>query len=90
MLPDADSHPGMTRVREGTLMHLAMIEEALTVAPYLAGDQFTAADIMMAYPFTTFRRHTRPIDLSPYPAIAAYASRLEARPAFRRASTPVT
>ena len=89
MLPDPDRHPGMPRIREGTRTHLAMIEESLTAAPYLAGDQFTAADIMMAYPFTTFRRHIRPLDLSAYPAITAYASRLEARPAFRKAVAPL-
>ncbi len=89
MLANADDHPGMARLRDGTRMHLTMIEEALTAAPYLAGEQFTAADIMMAYPFTTFRRHVRPLDLGPYPAIAAYAARLEARPAFRKAVTPV-
>ena len=89
MLPHADAHPGMARVREGTKMHLAMIEDALTRSRYLAGERFTAADIMMAYPFTTFRRHIRPIDLGPYPAIADYAARLEARPAFRKATVPV-
>ena len=88
MLPDADSHSGMARIREGTRMHLTMIEGALKDASYLAGDQFTAADIMMAYPFTTFRHYIRPLELSAYPAIAAYASRLEARPAFQKAVLP--
>ena len=90
MLADPDGHPGMRRVRDGTRMHIAMVEEALTVSPYLAGDRFTAADIMMAYPFTTVRRHIRPLDLTPYPAITADASRLEARPAFRKAVAPLT
>ncbi|ALN71397.1 glutathione S-transferase family protein [Aureimonas sp. AU20] len=89
MLPDADAHPGMARVRAGTLTHLRMIEEELTRSPYLAGEAFTAADIMMAYPFTTFRRHVRPLDLGPYPAISAYAARLESRPAFQKAVRPV-
>ena len=89
MLPNADNHPGMARLREGTRTHLGMIEDALAGSAFLAGDEFTAADIMMAYPFTTLRRHFRPLDLGPYPAIAAYAARLESRPAFRKASAPV-
>ncbi len=89
MLPDADAHPGMARIREGTRTHLAMIEDALSASPYLAGDAFTAADIMMSYPLTTFRRHIRPIDLTSYPAIQAYVGRLEARPAYRKAIEPV-
>ncbi|MCW6507190.1 hypothetical protein [Lichenifustis flavocetrariae] len=41
------------------------------------------------HPFTTFRRHIRPLDLGLYPAIAAYAARLEARPALRKVVAPV-
>lgn len=85
MLTDADSHPGMARVRDSTTAHLNMVEAQLQLSPYLAGDAFTAADIMMAYPFTTFRRIC-PIDLSPYPAIRDYVTRLEARPAFQKAT----
>ena len=85
MVPDADSHPGMARVRDGTKAHLTSIETRLDASPYFAGEAFTAADIMMAYPFTTFRR-IYPIDLSPYPAIQRYVARLEARPAFQKAT----
>ena len=67
MLPNADNHPGMARLREGTRTHLGMIEDALAGSAFLAGDEFTAADIMMAYPFTTLRRHFRPLDLGPLP-----------------------
>ena len=87
MLPDAASHPGMTRMRAGTKAHLEGVEAALSESPYLAGDEFTAADIMMAYPFTTFRRIC-PVDLAPYPAIQAYVARLAARPAFQKAMQP--
>ena len=85
MLPDPASHPGMARVRDGTRAHLASIETHLEGLPYFAGEEFTAADIMMAYPFTTFRRIC-PIDLSPYPAIRRYVARLQARPAFQKAT----
>jgi glutathione S-transferase len=85
MLPNADVHPGMARVRDGTKVHLAGVEARLLAVPYFAGEAFTAADIMMAYPFTTFRRIC-PVDLSPYPAIERYVARLEARPAFQVAT----
>lgn len=84
MMPDADAHPGMARFRETTRNHFGMIEETLAASPYIAGEAFTAADIMMAYPFTTYRRF-RPIDLAPYPAIAAWVARLSERPAFQKA-----
>lgn len=90
MLPDADAHPGMARIREGTKLHLDMVEGIVASSSYFAGDQFTAADIMMAYPFTTFRRHVRGLDLGAHPAITAYAERLEARPAFQKAVAPRT
>ncbi len=85
MLTDADSHPGMARVRAGTKAHLDAVEAQLQVSPYFAGAEFTAADIMMAYPFTTFRRIC-PVDLSPYPAIQGFVARLEARAAFQKAT----
>ncbi len=87
MLPDAENHPGMARVRAGTKAHLDCVEAALSGSSHIAGDEFTTADIMMAYPFTTFRRIC-PVDLSAYPAIRDYVTRLEARPAFRKATRP--
>jgi glutathione S-transferase len=87
MIADADSHPGMARMRAGTKAHLDGVEAALSGSKYLAGDEFTAADIMMAYPFTTFRRIC-PVDLASYPAIRQYVARLESRPAFQKATKP--
>jgi glutathione S-transferase len=84
MLPDPDAAPGMARVRETTRLHLATIDAHLAQFPYFAGDAFTAADVMMLFPFTTVRRF-RGIDLDPYPAIRAYVGRIEERPAYRRA-----
>jgi glutathione S-transferase len=51
---------------------------------WLAGDTFTVADIMTAFPLTTMRQFV-PLDLAPYPNILAYLQRLAARPAFQRA-----
>lgn len=60
------------------------INERLGIVPYLAGADFTAADIMMLFPLSTmgafFAR-----DLTAYPNIALYIDRLKARPAYQSA-----
>ena len=84
MLADADATPGMARVRATTRLHMDFIEAALAASPYFAGGAFTAADVMMAFPFTTLRQF-RPLDLSPHPNLRAYLQRIESRPAYRRA-----
>jgi glutathione S-transferase len=62
----------------------ANVEARLAQAPWFAGPDFTAADIMMLFPLTTMRVFV-PRDLSPYPHILAYLARVGERPAFRRA-----
>lgn len=84
--PDPDAAPGMARVRETTRLHLRVIEDTLAASDWFAGDAFTAADVMMAFPFTTLRQFLpRPPDLAAYPALRAYLRRIEARPAYRKA-----
>lgn len=61
-----------------------MVETRLGAMPYLAGDEFTAADIMMFYPLTRMRT-TIPRDVSNSPNTLAYFQRIAARPAFQRA-----
>ena len=63
---------------------LAMLEERLAKAPYLAGGSFTAADIITFFPLTTMRAFV-PRDLSAFPNIRAYLKRIGARPAYQRA-----
>ena len=53
-------------------------------APYLAGEAFTAADIMTVFSLTTMR-YFQPVDLAPYPNIRAYLARIGARPAYQSA-----
>jgi glutathione S-transferase len=60
-----------------------MVEQHLATSPYLAGPEFTAADIIMVFPLTTMRLFT-PMDLTPYPNIRAYLQRIGARPGFQR------
>ena len=51
---------------------------------FLAGDGFSAADIMNVFSLTTMR-HFSPLDLAPYPGVLAYLQRVAGRPAYRRA-----
>lgn len=62
----------------------AMIEQRLGEAPYFAGDDFTAADIIMVFGLTTMRAFA-PRDISGFPNILAYLQRIAARPAYQRA-----
>ncbi|VIO80930.1 Glutathione S-transferase GstB [Bradyrhizobium ivorense] len=51
---------------------------------YLAGDEFTAADIMTGFSLTTMR-YFLPYDFGRCPNIRAYLGRIGSRPAYRRA-----
>lgn len=63
---------------------LALVDARLCEVPYLAGHEFTAADVMSVFPLTTMRLF-QPLDLGPYPNIRAYLQRIGARPAYRAA-----
>lgn len=62
----------------------ALIEKRLGEAPYFAGQEFTAADIIMLFPLTTMRSFVS-IDFSRFPNLRAYLHRIGARPAYQRA-----
>ncbi|KAK6829493.1 hypothetical protein PG987_010077 [Apiospora arundinis] len=51
---------------------------------WLAGNEFTAADVMLVFSLTTFRYFT-PFDLSAYPDILAYLQRVSVREGYQRA-----
>jgi glutathione S-transferase len=61
-----------------------LIEKRLGEVPYFAGDELTAADIMMVFTLTTMRAFS-PRDHSRRPNILAYLQRIAARPAYQRA-----
>ncbi len=63
---------------------LRYVDDRLAASPYLAGEAFTAADIMTVFSITTMRGFY-PLDLSPYPGILLYLQKIGARPAYRRA-----
>jgi len=63
---------------------LDLVEKRLGEADYLAGSQFTAADIMSVFSLTTMRAFL-PLDLAPYPNVLRYLQRIGAREAYQRA-----
>ncbi len=63
---------------------LSLLEHRLGENTWLAGADFTAADIMTVFSLTTMR-YFQPLDLSPYPNIRAYLKRIGARPAYQQA-----
>ena len=77
-------HPVRAAVQRRFDELLQFVDARLREAPYLAGDEFTAADIMSVFSLTTMRLF-QPVDLAPYPGIRAYLQRIGARPAYRRA-----
>jgi glutathione S-transferase len=61
---------------------MAAVIARLSQAPYLAGERFSAADVLYATSFALFARS--PV-LPPSPVIEDYVKRVVARPAFARA-----
>jgi glutathione S-transferase len=83
-VPEADASPVRGRVLERMKQTLAFIDSELAQATYFAGATFSAADVMMTFPFTTMR-HFLKYDLAPYANILAYLQRIESRPAYQKA-----
>lgn len=83
-IPEANESPVKARVSERLKQMLAFVDAELASRPYFAGTDFTAADVMMAFPFTTMRSFLK-YDLAPYENIHAYLKRIEGRPAYRKA-----
>jgi len=70
--------------KERFALVFSTLEKRLGEAPYLAGPELSAADIMTVFSLTTMRLF-KPYDLSPWPNILAYLQRIGARPAYQRA-----
>jgi glutathione S-transferase len=83
-VPEAKASPVQARVLERMRQTLSFIDSELSQATYFAGAVFTAADIMMTFPFTTMR-HFLDYDLAPYANILGYLQRIESRPAYQKA-----
>lgn len=79
----AFDNPGRVYCRNRIAQLMAFIDARLGEVPFFAGARFTAADIMMTFPFTTARQFV-PLDVDPYPNIARYLEAIAARPAYQR------
>lgn len=77
-------HPIFKSNDERVKRALQYTNERLSKNQYLAGSEFTAADVMMVFSFTTMRK-LEPIDLTEYPAIHVWLKRCTDRPAYRTA-----
>lgn len=83
-VPEASESPVKKRILDRMGQMLAFVDAELADRSWFVGEAFTAADIMMAFPFTTMRRYLQ-YDLGPYANIVAYLKRIESRPAYRKA-----
>jgi glutathione S-transferase len=83
-IPEANESPVRSRVLERMKQMLSFVDGELADGPYFAGESFTAADVMMVFPFTTMR-HYLDYDLAPYGNVVAYLERIASRPAYRKA-----
>jgi len=83
-VPDANASAPGIRVQARMNHMLAFVDAELAQVPYFAGADFTAADVMMTFAFTTMRRFLD-YDITPYANIVAYVKRIEGRSAYRKA-----
>ena len=79
-----DVHPAIKSLRQRVDRVFDLVEKRLSNTKYFAGNEITAANIMMLFPLTTMRVFT-PLDLTPYPNIRAYLKRIGACPVYQRA-----
>lgn len=64
-------------------LHSGYWNDELAASDWFAGDQFTAADIMMSFPLEAAA--TRTLDVNALPHVKAFLARIHARPAYQRA-----
>jgi glutathione S-transferase len=84
MWPAADEATG--KFREARLhAALGVMDSRLGESKWLAGDEFTAADIMPVWTLTTQRYWGPALDLSKYTNIVRWLQDIAARPAYQRA-----
>jgi len=80
----ADDNPILLATKARVDRAFDLVDARTREAEYLAGNEFTSADIMMGFSLTTMR-YFMPYDLARCPNIVAYLARIGQRPAYRRA-----
>jgi glutathione S-transferase len=84
MLGLAAGNPIMTMLESRSERAFELVEKRLGDAPYFAGSEFTAADIMMLFPLSTMRGFVQR-DISRLPHLRAYLQAIGERPGYQRA-----
>jgi glutathione S-transferase len=74
--------PGRPRLVNGDDV-VKFADDFLSRHPYFGGENFSAADIIMVFPFD-FGEGVGITDLSQYPNVAAWRTKVKARPAYQR------
>lgn len=82
--PEGPRTPLHQMWRGRSIRNMRYVEAELGERPYLAGEAFTAADIIMLSTFSQYERFTGR-SLAESPNIQAYLARVQARPAYVRA-----
>jgi glutathione S-transferase len=82
--PETSDHPSIGLARRGRVVSLQMLEDRLAKNQWLAGDEFTAADVMTVWCCTTMRLFC-PYSLEGYDAILAWLKKVGERPAYQKA-----
>jgi hypothetical protein len=77
-------HPVQAAVQMQFDRVMQLVDARLREAPYFAGSEFTAADIMSVFSLTTMQLF-QPVNLRSYPGILTYLQRIGERPAYRPA-----
>jgi glutathione S-transferase len=80
----ADDNPILAATKARVDLAFDLVDARTREAEYLAGRQFTCADIMIGFSLTSMR-YFQPYDLGRFPNIVKYLARIGARPAYRRA-----
>jgi glutathione S-transferase len=80
----AQDNPILQATRGRVDRSFDLVNARLGEAEFLAGREFTAADIMIGFSLTTMR-YFMPYDLGRCPNIVRYLARISGRPAYRRA-----
>jgi glutathione S-transferase len=73
----------MKRIQPMIDVHLDYVESELAQRPWFAGDEMTAADVMMSFPIEAARSRAG-LDTS-RPATIAWLAKVHARPAYQAA-----
>jgi glutathione S-transferase len=84
-IPGVDQSQAMVKTFNArTPEMLRYLDNELARSRYFVGKEFTAADLMMNFPFGMLTKFAQ-YDLSPYPNITAHLARIAARPAYKKA-----